>query len=151
MRPLLLTSSPLFGVLAVLVIAGCAAPRPAAERAETRRDLTRALIARGWVVEPTDNADPFGVASRGTAYLVRRRGADARRLVTFEAPPTDDGAPDRDALDADYVFLRQRLAGRSAVFYRRPALLVVTFGAGRTELDLRLIQLLGLPVTAVEE
>ena len=132
-----------------LLAAGCATSAPATEPADTRPELTRALTARGWVVEPTDLVDAFGVESQGTAYSVRRRGSDRRRLVVFEAPETDD-VPDRDALDRDYVSLRQRLAGQSAAFYRRPALLVVAFGAGRTELDLRLAQLLGSPVSSVE-
>ena len=128
-----------------LVAAGCATSAPAVTLADTRAELTRALTARGWVVEPTDLVNAFGVESRGTAYSVRRRSGDGRRLVVFEAPETDD-VSDRDALDRD----RQQLAGQSAVFYRRPALLVVTLGAGRTELDLRLAQLLGPPVSAVE-
>jgi len=147
MRPLLLLV--VLASSALLAAAGCASPRPDPGSVETRRDLARALVARGWVVEPTDNVDPFRVESQGTAYLVRRQGADGRRMLAFEAPPSDDG-PDRDALDRDYVVLRQRLAGQGAVFYRRPALLVVTFGRGRTELDLRLAQLLGTPVTTAE-
>ena len=136
-------------LLVAVLAAGCATPRPSADLVETRGTLTSALIARGWVVEPTDLVNAFGVEAPGTAYLVRRRGYDRRRLVAFEAPETDDG-PDRAALDRDVVTLRQQLAGQSAVFYRRPDLLVVTFGAGRTELDLRLSQLLGPPVSTVE-
>lgn len=134
----------------VLVAAGCASPRPSSGFADSRADLTRALTARGWVAEPTDLVDPFGVDASGTAYVVRRGTGDGRRVLVFEAPETDDG-PDREALDRAYVTLRQRLAGRRAVFYRRPALLVVALESGRTELDLRLVQLLGAPVSAAEE
>ena len=144
------STSPLgFCLALVLVAAGCVGPRSAAELPETREALARALTARGWVVEPTDLVNAFGVEAPGTAYLVRRQNGDRRRLVTFEAPETDDG-PNRAALDGDFITLRQQLAGQSAVFYRRPDLLVVTFGPGRTELDLRLSQLLGPPVSTAE-
>ena len=131
----------------VLLAAGCTAPGPASDApVETRRELAAALTARGWTVEPVALADELGVAATGTAYRVRRQRADGRALLVFEAAPTDSGAPDDDALDRDLVTLRQRAAGRGAVFYRRPGLLVLTFPAGRAELDLRLAQLLGPPV-----
>ena len=135
--------------LIACAVAGCATPPAGSALVETRRDLTRALTSGGWTVEPTDLVDAFGVEAAGTAYVVRRRAGDRRRLLVFEAPVTD-GGPDRGALDRDHVLLRQRLAGQSAVFYRRPALLVVTSGVGRTALDLRLAQLLGPPVSTAD-
>ena len=133
---------------AACVGAACAAP-PAGGLVETRRDLARALTAGGWTVEPTGLVDAFGAEAVGTAYVVRRRDGDRRRLLVFEPPASDDGA-DRDALGRDHALLRQRLAGQGAAFYRRPALLVVAFGAGRTALDLRLAQLLGPPTPTAD-
>jgi hypothetical protein len=110
-----------------------------------------ALTARGWFVEPVAFVDELSVSAAGTAYRVRQREVGGRLLLVFEAPRTDDDRPDADALDRDLVTLRQQYAGRAATYYRRPGLLVVTFSAGRTALDLRLAQLLGPPVDFVED
>lgn len=137
--------------LLALLVAGCAGPSPTGgDLVESRRQLTQALTARGWYVEPVAFANELSVGATGTAYHVRQRGGDERTLLVFEALPDDDGAPDDDALDRDLVTLRQQYAGRASVFYRRPGLLVVTFPRGRTELDLRLAQLLGPPVDFTE-
>ncbi len=55
---------------------------------------------------------------------------------------------ERPALDRDAVLLTRRYAGTGIAVYKRPALLVVTFGRIRTELDLRLVQALGAPTSS---
>lgn len=133
--------------VALLLLAGCAAPPPTEVQVATASDLVAALGRAGWTVRPTTLLTPTGLFSAGTAYtaeLVPPR----RTLLVFDT--TEDGGPMApERIDSDVTQLRRAFAGQGAVVYRRPRLLVVTFGRARGALDDRLEQWLGRPVSAL--
>ena len=86
-------------------------------------------MEQGWSVLPKLASDhqpppPLGISPHKDAGFltvlaqdpdchslqVRRRGTDDRRVLTFEAPTTDDG-PDRDALDRQQLVVTSLAAG----------------------------------------
>lgn len=122
-------------LLLAAIWTGCAAPATTGTAViDTERELVRYLIGHGWSVEPVETADDVGLATTGTVYRVRRSRWDGREVRVFAY---DDD--ERPALDRDAVLLTRRHAGTGIAVYKRPALLVVTFGRIRTELDLRLV------------
>lgn len=136
---------PLLALLATLP-ACSGSGRATAPLAETREDLVRSLTARGWVVEPVSILSPTGLSTMGTRYAVRQQRRDAREVQVYEYPE-----PDSDVVDRDVHQLLSRTAGSGTTLYRRPSLVVLTFGRTRTPLDAELTRLLGPPQEVVVE
>ncbi|PAP78260.1 hypothetical protein [Rubrivirga marina] len=135
--------------LAALLAAGpgCAGPgAPATPETdarppvETDDDLVRAFLVRGWTVLPVGFSTPFGVAGEGTVYRVQNR-----TVVVYDyASPEEAEAHAHE--DADRLL---RLgAGQEVTVYRRPSLVVVTFGRARGAFEIRLARLLAGPSLA---
>ena len=137
-----------FAILLSLV-AGCAVAPRSDVRVTTAAELVAELGRAGWTVRPAALLTPIGLASTGTAYTAELV-APGRTLLVFDT--TVDGEPMApDQVDADVARLRRAFAGEGAVVYRRPRLVVVTFGRVRDALDDRLERWLGAPVAARPE
>jgi hypothetical protein len=135
----------MYRALALLVavwLPACAGPAiPEPPLAETRQDLVRSLVARGWVVEPLALADLPGLSVKGTRYTVRQQRRDEREIHVYEYAEDDRGA-----IPADVQLLLGRTAGLGTTLYRRPGLVVLTFGRTWSLLDTHLARVLGPPV-----
>ena len=125
---------------------GCAGSPSPEVRIATAAELVAELGRAGWTVRPTTLLTPSGLFSTGAAYTAELV-PPAQTLLVFDA--TEDGEPLPSGLvDSDVARLRQAFAGQGAVVYRRPRLIVVTFGRARGALDDRLEAWLGAPVGA---
>lgn len=129
-----------FGVL--LFGTGCAGvlPGPAPDGtppAESRHDLVRAFHEQGWTTIPLQFVQPVGIVGQGTVYSVH-----GRTVVVYDYASAEEAAA--AALD-DARRLRRLAAGRGATVYRRPALVVLTYGRTRTAFDLELARILSGP------
>ena len=129
----------------VLLAAGCAplgltrAPGQTPP-AETRLDLVRAFLDRGWTTVPLAFTAPAGIVGQGTVYRV-----EGRTVAVYDYGSTEEA--DAAALD-DARRLLRRTAGQGSTVYRRRSLVVVTYGRARTAFDLRLGRLLAGPALA---
>ena len=135
--------------LAALLAAGsgCAGPGAPADSGtdarpptETSGDLVRAFLEQGWTVHPVAFSTPFGVAGEGTVYRVQ-----SRTVVVYDYTSPEEAearAPE------DAARLLRLGAGQEVTVYRRPSLVVVTFGRARGAFELRLARLLTGPSLA---
>ncbi|WP_420455102.1 hypothetical protein [Rubrivirga sp.] len=132
--------------VAALLLAGCASLGPTPSETpgvETRGDLVRAFSERGWRAVPVRFVRPVGVVGEGTVYRV-----EGRTVVVYDYASPEQAAA---AAPADVVRLVRLDAGRGVQAYRRPALVVLTYGRLRTAFDLRLADLLAGPSVARAE
>ncbi len=135
-------------LVAALTLAGCAglgpadaeAPGVGAPGVETRSDLVRAFSERGWRAVPVQFVRPIGIVGEGTVYRV-----EGRTVVVYDYASPEQAAA---AAPADEVRLVRLDAGLGVQAYRRPTLVVLTYGRLRTAFDLRLADLLTGPSMA---
>lgn len=136
-------------LVASLVLIGCASAPRSDVTVTTSQELIGALGRAGWTVRADRLLSPTGLFSTGAAYTAEQV-PPGRRLLVFDT--TEDGEPMPSGLvDSDVAQLRRLYAGRGVTVYRRPRVMVLTFGRGRNALDDRLESWLGRPVTAAPE
>ena len=134
-------------VLGALIVAGCAPlglTRAADETPppETRGDLVRAFLDRGWTTTPLALDTPVDVVGQGTVYRV-----EGRTVVVYDYVSAEEA--EEHAMD-DARWLLRLTAGQGTRVYRRPSLVVVTYGRARTAFDLRLADLLAGPLVTAD-
>lgn len=124
-----------------LLLAGCASLAPAEEPpAESRHDLVRAFSERGWRAVPLQFVRPVGVVGEGTVYRV-----EGRTVVVYDYASPEEAAA---AAPDDAARLLRLEAGKGVEVYRRPTLVVLTYGRMQTAFDRQLAELLAGPRVA---
>ena len=128
--------------LLALVLAGCAPlgltlPDGRTPPDETRGDLVRAFLDHGWTTVPVALTHPAGMIGVGTVYRV-----EGRVVAVYDYASAEEAS---EAAMDDARWLLRNTAGQGTRVYRRPSLVVVTYGRTRGTFDLHLERLLAGP------